>query len=57
LQNLQQEINEKYSHLNILVYLAEDGKSFEEYNGKRLNRSDLCDSNPGLSYLRDSFYE
>lgn len=57
LQKLQQEINEKYAHLNVLVYLAEDGKSFEEYNWKRLNSSDLCDTNPWLSYLRDSFYE
>jgi len=57
LQDLQKEINENYSHLNILIYLAEDGRSFEEYNGQRLRSSDLCGTNPGLAYLRDSFYE
>lgn len=57
LQQLQREINENYSHLNILVYLAEDGRSFDEYNGEVLDRNEgLCETNPWLAYLRDSFY-
>lgn len=49
LQNLQTYINEHYSHLNVLVYLAEQG-------GISSSEMDVCDSNDKLKKLKREYY-